>query len=108
MVCVGKKMCLEYDFLAVHEMDKMDGIISDGVLGLSPTKKDGNPILLDKLKQAGLIDKRQFAFKLGGGSPSLTFGNVEGMMQKFGRNIDPKTEIEWHPMQNDFNWSVPL
>ena len=70
-------MCVNHDFLAVDKMNNMERVVSDGVIGLSPSKKDGNPILLDQLKAAGLIDKRQFTIKLGGDSPSITFGNAE-------------------------------
>jgi hypothetical protein len=51
-------MCVNHDFLAVDKMNNMDRVVSDGVIGLSPSKKDGNPILLDQLKATGLIDKR--------------------------------------------------
>jgi hypothetical protein len=101
-------MCLDHNFLAVDSMTNFDqNVIYDGVLGLAPSSKDGKPLLIDQLFNAGLIDTRAFAINLGSGFPMVTFGNVESMMIIYNRKIEHDSkEIAWHPIHDKENWSV--
>ena len=67
MACVD-----EFLFIEVHETIELDGLMSNGVLGLSPSSTDYNMVsgltmsnsYMQNLKQAGIIDKMIFSLYL--------------------------------------------
>ena len=62
----------EFLFIEVHETIELDGLMSNGVLGLSPSSTDYNMVsgltmsnsYMQNLKQAGIIDKMIFSLYL--------------------------------------------
>lgn len=75
---------MDFDFLAVDKMENMGAVVADGVVGLSPARKEGNTVLLEELKKNGIIDKKVFALKLGGGPPSIIFGRYDHLLKVYG------------------------
>ena len=62
----------EFLFIEVHETIELDGLMSNGVLGLSPSSTDYNMVsglvmsnsYMQNLKQAGIIDQMIFSLYL--------------------------------------------
>lgn len=49
--------------LSIVSMRELDGLISDGILGLAPSnQRTEASLFIDELKNSGVIDKRVFSF----------------------------------------------
>lgn len=62
-------MAHNVNFISVYESEDLFGLMSDGLLGLSPRKSTSGQdltvhLLVDELKNDGVIDKAMFAFDL--------------------------------------------
>ena len=101
-VCFNQnsKSCIDYDFLSVYNTTSLEGLKFDGVVGLSPSRKEGNTILLDKLKQNGLIDKKVFSLKIGTemGNQTITFGSFNHLLPRDPMGVLIFEAVEWHSL----------
>ena len=106
-VSIGNSNSANINFVHVKESKDYEGLMSDGVVGLSLASDDEAKLLVDVLYQSGAINKREFLVYIGkeGFDDSyIEFGEFEGDKTK-------GTVIEVQPRDNSGNyffWNVTL
>ena len=70
-----------------------------GVIGLGPIKAKTTDLFIDKIKEAGIIDKKIFSFSIGMGAykNQMTFGGYD--VSKFGQG-----PLQWHNIKTTGNF----
>ena len=79
-----------------------DGTRADGLIGLAPAPYGNAELLVDKMKEAGIIDKAIFSIdlRLTTDNSDIYFGGYEQDRIKAG------TSIEWVDLENTDYWTV--
>ena len=88
----------DFKMLSVVQTSGLDGLSSDGIIGLAPSnQKTKSALFVDELFNAGQIDKRIFSFKINSiesGKQSLfTLGGFNTQYSDAGSNT---TAITWN------------
>lgn len=108
MVCldaVDSGTCLSsYNFLSVFEAKDLQGLQSDGILGLAPsTQNTTAELFIDRLMRHGLITERVFAFNLGGTDEEskVTFGGYDLTNTK-------DNYLRWNDLIDTNYWTIEI
>lgn len=93
-----------YSFLSVFEAKDLEGLQSDGILGLAPSSQNTTAeLFIDRLVRHGLITERVFAFSLGGTDESskVTFGGYD--------LANTKDEfLRWNDLLDTNYWTIAI
>ena len=114
-VCLSRddQACVdEFLFVEVHETVDLDGLRSNGVLGLSPSSTDYNMMsgsvmsnsYMQNLKQTGIIDEMVFSLY-------ISIEDEQSAFTAGGYDIDrfaPGETLTWNPLTDTDYWRVDL
>jgi cathepsin D len=95
--------------LSVIATTGLDGLSSDGLLGLAPSNQMTLAnVFIDKLYDAGVIDNKVFSFYLRPGKGSkFTVGGYD-LNLAIAANKGLNYSISWNNLVNSRYWTVPL